>query len=393
MNKPPVPVCIDLENGTRFEGMGHGDFSNPRGAEFVFCTAMTGIEESLTDPSFAGQALVSTPSHVGNTGYTQDDCESGKIWAEGLICRHLESQPSNWRAKTSLGDWIVSQKRFVVSGIDTRGFTTVLRESGSQRGCVSERGRFPNAVAAAEWIRGNVPDMNGRDLTVDVSCATTHDFTGVETNAYWPWTFAGPKSRGVAKQAPRIAVWDFGVKTNTLRLLSNLGANVVVVPARSSAADLLEAGRDGILLSNGPGDPAAATHVLGELKHVLGRKPMFAICLGHQLVALAAGAKTYKMKFGHRGTHHPVVELDKAGRALRTWITSQNHGFAVDAQSLPASVRVSFTHADDASVEGLSLPELNCETVQFHPEAAPGPFDSGILLKRFMKGVTSRGSA
>lgn len=378
-----VPVTIFLENGASFEGLGWGDFSKPRGSEFVFCTAMTGLEESLTDPSFARQTLVTTVSHVGNTGYTREDGESSKIWAEGLICRHLEDQPSNWRSKKSLPEWITGDGRYIVSNVDTRALTILLRETGSQRGVVCRTGEV-SAAKARELIPQLVPDMNGLDLTGDVTCPQPYAFGGGD-KGHWP---LGRQFDPLLKRKNlRIAVWDFGVKTNTLRLLKEMGSDVQVMPARSTAEAMLEAGRDGILLSNGPGDPAAATHIIAELKKVLGRKPLFAICLGHQLVARALDLKTYKMKFGHRGIHHPVVELDASGTPLRTWITSQNHGFAVDPTGLGSRGYVSFTHADDGSVEGLTVPSLQVETVQFHPEAAPGPSDSSVLLKKFVMEV------
>ncbi len=389
-----TPIQIFLEQGAVFQGTGYGDFSNPRSGEFVFCTAMSGMEESLTDPSFAKQVLVSTVSHVGNTGYTSEDQESSKIWAEGLVCRHLERVPSNWRAKKSLGDWIVEEGRFVVEGIDTRQMTICLREQGSQRGIVCEQGRYTPAQAKA-FIQSSVPDMNGLDLTQVVSCEKAYtyqsEFSKELAQPFWPASYELFKKGKIQnrKHHPSIAVWDFGVKTNTLRILSALGCQVHVIPAKAKADELLAAGKDGILLSNGPGDPAAATHIIRELKSVLGRRPIFSICLGHQLVAHAVGAKTYKMKFGHRGIHHPVTEFDLHGKPKRTWITSQNHGFAVDRETLPAGVRVSFEHGDDKSVEGLSLPNQQCETVQFHPEAAPGPTDSMLLIKNFVASVVS----
>jgi carbamoyl-phosphate synthase small subunit len=390
-------VTILLEKGGRFEGRGFGNFQKIRGGEFVFCTAMTGVEESLTDPSFAGQVIVTTGAHVGNTGYTRDDDESTKIWAEGLVCRHLEHEPSNWRARQSVPEWIVGQDRFVIEGIDTRELTILLRNQGSQRGIVIPRQseKTSNPVAL---INEYVPDMNGRDLTLDVTGAK-RPFEDPAPK-YWP-VEKYSKQNGKGKRHTTtsdtkklsIAVWDFGVKTNTLRLLRHLGGNVTVLPATAKATELLEAGRDGILLSNGPGDPAAATHIIQELKALLGRRAIFSICLGHQLVALASGARTYKMKFGHRGIHHPVVELNEAGKSVRTWITSQNHGFAVDPETLKGSARVSFVHADDQTVEGLSLPDLNCETVQFHPEAAPGPYDAVVLLSRFINRIQQQGKA
>jgi carbamoyl-phosphate synthase small subunit len=379
----PVSVTLLLECGARYQAQGYGDFSVPRGAELVFCTAMTGIEESLTDPSFAGQLLLSTVAHVGNTGFTGEDLESEKIWAEGLVCRYLEKTPSNWRAQKPLLDWILSEKRFVLEGVDTREIATILREEGSQRVLVYETARL-SPEQAKIYLKEKVPLMSGQDLCSQVSCAEPYIFDFKNT-AYWPMRKEARKE-SVDK---KICVWDFGVKTNTLRLLKSQGFEVQVMPATSKAEDFIAQKATGILLSNGPGDPAAATHIVAELKKTLGRLPVFAICLGHQLVAHAVGAKTYKMKFGHRGIHHPVVELDSKGKAVRTWITSQNHGFAVDAQSLPTTARVSFLHGDDESVEGLSVPSLNCETVQFHPEAGPGPYDSAGMIDKFAERVLS----
>ncbi len=375
-------VTFYLEKGACFEGRAYGDFSQPRSGEFVFCTAMSGIEESLTDPSFARQILVSTVAHVGNTGYTAEDAESEKIWAEGLICRRVESQPSNWRAKSSIPEWMVAEGRFVVEGVDTRALTTILREEGSQRGVVFLRGKM-TAAEALDFIKNKVPEMKGQDLTGLVTCAHEYSFDESKNPyGYWPMLAELPKKQ--VEKRGRIAVWDFGVKRNTLRILNSLGAPVQVMPATAKAEELLAAAESGIFLSNGPGDPAAATHIIQELKKVIGKKPLFAICLGHQLVAHAVGAKTFKMKFGHRGIHHPVVQKDSSGRSLRTWITSQNHGFAVDRESLPVSVHVSFEHGDDETVEGLSLPNLRAETVQFHPEAGPGPTDSCVLIRDFV---------
>jgi carbamoyl-phosphate synthase small subunit len=382
VNEKPVRVTLALDCGAFFEGFGWGDFQQPRGGEFVFCTSMSGVEESLTDPSFCRQILVSTVAHIGNTGYNGDDAEADKIWAEGLICRNLESDPSNWRSKRSLKDWIVGEKRFVVEGINTRLLTVLLREEGSQRGIVYETSRM-SREDALEFLRGQVPAMDGLDLTSEVSCKQPYQFEFPLSEKCWEIV---PESHRRIQKSRKVAVWDFGVKKNTLRILAALGMEVDVLPAHSKARDFLDPakGYDGILLSNGPGDPSAAQDIIRELKDVLGKKPIFAICLGHQLVANAIGARTFKMKFGHRGIHHPVVEVDAKGQSIRTWISSQNHGFAVDAESLPAGCRVSFFHGDDQSVEGLSLPELDCETVQFHPEAGPGPYDSWVLLDRFV---------
>lgn len=387
---PSHLVDIFLENGHLFQGQAFGDFSKPRFGEFVFCTAMSGVEEALSDPSYCGQVLVSTVAHVGNTGFNGEDMESAKIWTEGLVCRHLESHPTNWRHSKTLAEWIVNEGRFVVEGINTRLLTTILREEGSQRGVIVPRDQFESSSAAVDYIKSNVPSMQGTNLIDDVSTKEPYLFKE-KKEEYWPTgddlsLFPGDQ---LPTQTLDVAVWDFGIKTNTLRMLNRLGCRCHVIPATAKADEILEAGKHGIMLSNGPGDPAAAGHVIEELKKVLGKRPLFAICMGHQLVAHACGAKTYKMKFGHRGIHHPVVEVDGEGRMMRTWITSQNHGFAVEQESLPSGVGVSFQHADDKSVEGLTLPERLAETVQFHPEAGPGPTESGQLFLRFIQRMNS----
>lgn len=227
--------------------------------------------------------------------------------------------------------------------------------------------------------------MSGADLTATVSATKSFTYK-TSDNGYWPLgAHLGLSAlKEKQKETRNIAVWDFGVKNNTLRLLSSTGGNVKVFPATSKAEDFLSPDIHGIFLSNGPGDPAAATHIIAELKKILGKKPIFAICLGHQLVALASGAKTFKLNFGHRGIHHPVVELNRQGEVVRTWITSQNHGFAVDPATLSTRGWLKFRHADDQSVEGISYPEWRCDTVQFHPEVGPGPFDSSVLIKNFL---------
>ena len=251
----PERIRLVLEKGFQAEGLGWGDFSETRGGEFVFCTAMSGIEESLTDPSFARQVLVSTSSHVGNTGFTGIDMESDRIWAEGLICRHLEKTPSNWRAKDSLGNWIVREKRFVVEGIDTRALTLNLRDNGSQRGIVIREGRA-REIDLQQEIARVVPSMEGLDLTGLVSCAKPYPFADQIMQDYWPLKSRlglNPSSnKEPTGDLGRIAVWDFGVKKNTLRILKAIGFEVVVLPSSAKAEEVLEAGQAGILLSNGP---------------------------------------------------------------------------------------------------------------------------------------------
>jgi carbamoyl-phosphate synthase small subunit len=276
-------------------------------------------------------------------------------------------------------DWILREKKFLLHNVDTRLLTVYLRSEGSQRGIVFERGSMTDTEAKTALDK-SVPPMENLELLSEVSCPKSHPFE--DTKIYWP-QFDSKK----LQKTPRIALLDYGVKTNTPRILARLGCEVIVLPANSTSESILEAGRDGVFLSYGPGDPEAATQVVKELKKVLGKKPVFGICMGHQLLALALGAKTYKLKFGHRGIHHPVVQLENGKSTGRTLITSQNHGFAVDEDSLPKSAEVTFRHANDGSNEGIRDKALRCASVQFHPEAAPGPFDTLFFFEDFLKEV------
>ena len=372
-----------LEKGLALDVEGWGDFSTKKffGGEFVFCTAMTGIEESLTDPSFHRQILVTTVAHVGNTGFTQEDQESHKIWAEGLVVRHLTRDPSSWRAKQSLLNWVLDERKFLIHQVDTRSLAIYLRDEGSQRGIVFEQGQISDAEARV-IIRDEVPEMSNLDLVSEASTDKSEAF--VDGDIFWPQLSQTAKSTG----RPQVAVLDFGIKTNTPRILSRMGCDVVILPANSLAEEMLKVGRDGIFLSNGPGDPLAAAPIVNELKKVLGKRPLFGICMGHQLLALALGAKTYKLKYGHRGIHHPVNELKNNVPTGRTLITSQNHGFAVDESSLPVGVEITFRHANDGTNEGLASPTMKCASVQFHPEAAPGPFDTLFFFEQFVAEMT-----
>lgn len=382
--REPVNVTLLLEKGAKLEARAFGSFEKPRYGELVFCTAMTGIEEALTDPSYCNQIVVTSVAHVGNTGFNGEDMESSKLWAEGLVCRELELVPSNWRATKPLHEWILDEGKFVIFGVDTRSVVQELRDNGSQRALVYRSGSLSDSEAMT-FLKEQVPQMSGAELCTRVSTSKTYQYQSKPTG-YWPLgSYLGLEALGKQHdQNKNIAVWDFGVKNNTLRILSSTGATVRVYPAATKAEDFLSADIHGIFLSNGPGDPAAATQVIAELKKVLGKKPIFAICLGHQLVALASGAKTYKLPYGHRGIHHPVVELNQRGEAQRTWITSQNHGFAVNPETLSKEGWLRFVHGDDQSVEGISYPEWRCDTVQFHPEVGPGPFDSSVLIKNFL---------
>lgn len=384
-SQEPQKVTLFLECGAKYEVSAWGDFQKPRGAELVFSTAMSGLEESLTDPSFAGQLVISTVAHVGNTGVNGEDMESGRIWAEGLVCRHLSESPSNWRTQKSLRDWVVEEGRILLFGVDTRELATLLRERGSQKVVVSGRGFFASDADARDYLMNEVPSMAGRELVSEVTCQEAYLFEEA-ADQYWPFLKEGKTSNSSElKPDCKIGVWDFGVKKNTLRLLRAMGAEVHVFPAHAKSEEIVASGIHGLLLSNGPGDPSAVRGVVEELKKLLGTFPIFAICLGHQLVSRAVGGRTEKMKFGHRGIHHPVVQLDGHGKSVKTWITSQNHGFAVVRSTLPKSVKVNFVHADDESVEGMWLEDFDCQTVQFHPEAGPGTYDAVSLIENFVE--------
>ncbi|NCN28654.1 glutamine-hydrolyzing carbamoyl-phosphate synthase small subunit [bacterium] len=377
-----LPVNIILENGKSFEGRGWGDFTLAHSGEFVFNTAMTGIEESMTDPSFAEQIIVNTVAHVGNTGVNFEDMECSKIWASGLICRNLETSPSNWRSKASLAQWIQSHGKFVVDGINTRLLTLMLRDEGSLRGIVVKKDSM-SVEEGLSFIQEKVPPMQSRELISTVSTKELYVYERSEPSEYWPLAEALSDRALCLTKSARIGVWDFGVKTNMLRILDEMGFVLTVLPSNATAEQVLKHSPDGLLLSNGPGDPEAANSIVEQLQLLIGKTPIMGICMGHQLLCRALGAKTFKMKFGHRGIHHPVVELDAKGEVLRTWITSQNHGFAVEESSLPKGVRVCFRHADDQSVEGIESSERKMFSVQFHPEVGPGPFDALELFRRF----------
>lgn len=374
-------VDLFLENGPKITAPAFGDFTQYRSGELVFTTAMTGIEESLSDPSFAGQILLSSTSHVGNTGINLEDKESKKIWAEALFCRNLSLHYSSWRSQSSLKDWILQEGRFLVHNLDTRFLTLFLREHGSTRVIVARKDAL-NEESAQELFQKEVSSTKGAYLLDDVSVSSVSTFESEEE--YWPW-----KQRITNKQSfdhLKIAVWDFGVKKNTLRLLKSYGVAVEVYPAKSLAEDFLKAGVDALLLSNGPGDPASCQSIIVEIKKLLGQLPVFGICMGHQLITQALGAETFKMKFGHRGIHHPVNELSN-GQILKTIITSQNHGFAVKEESIPPDIEITHRHANDGSIEGIRSKKFHCASVQFHPEAAPGPMDSGHFFEDFLVSV------
>jgi carbamoyl-phosphate synthase small subunit len=371
------PAILVLEDGTVFEGDSVGAPGLAVG-EVVFNTAMTGYQEILTDPSYARQLVTLTYPHIGNTGCNAADDESTRAWAAGLIVRDVPRRPSNWRSEVALPDWLRQRGVVAISGIDTRKLTRLLRDRGAQGGAVMA-GETIDVDVALEAAR-KFPGLKGMDLAKEVSVRESYRWTGgqldLDSNAF--------------VEAPvkfRVVAYDFGTKTNILRMLAERGCDVTVVPAQTSAADALALKPDGIFLSNGPGDPEPCDYAIAAIGEFIARKiPTYGICLGHQLLGLAVGAKTLKMKFGHHGANHPVIDLD-SGRVL---ITSQNHGFAVDEATLPANVRVTHRSLFDGSNQGIELTDAPAFSFQGHPEASPGPHDVSYLFDRFVASMEAR---
>jgi carbamoyl-phosphate synthase small subunit len=366
--------CLVLADGTVFWGRGFGAEAALVG-EICFNTGMTGYQETLTDPSYAGQVITFTFPHIGNVGTNPEDLESLTPAARGLIVKQDVTEPANWRATKHLGAWLVSHGIPGLAGVDTRALTARIRDGGAPNGVICHRadGRFdmPALKAqAAGW-----PGLEGMDLAKEVTCRQTYGWDETE----WAW----PEGFG-RQQAPkhRVVAVDYGAKRNILRCLASAGCEVVVVPATTSAAEILAHRPDGVFLSNGPGDPAATgAYAIPAIRGVLeARLPVFGICLGHQLLSLALGAKTYKLARGHRGANQPVKDLETG----KVEITSQNHGFAVDPKTLPAHAKVTHVSLFDGTNEGIAATDRPAFSVQYHPEASPGPSDSHYLFGRFV---------
>ena len=363
-------AILVLEDGTVFEGESVGAPGLSVG-EVVFNTAMTGYQEILTDPSYARQLVTLTYPHIGNTGCTALDDEAQQVWASGLIVRNVPRRPSNWRNQIALPEWLKARGIVAISEIDTRKLTRLLRDRGAQNGALMAGD--VNVDTALEAAR-KFPGLKGMDLAKVVSTGERYPWTegqlDLDRNAF---VSASPKFRVVA--------YDFGVKLNILRMLAERGCDVTVVPAQTSAADVLALKPDGVFLSNGPGDPAPCDYAIAAIRTFIEQKiPTFGICLGHQLLGLASGAQTLKMKFGHHGANHPVIDID-SGRVM---ITSQNHGFAIDEATLPANVRVTHRSLFDGSNQGIALSDAPAFSFQGHPEASPGPHDVAPLFDRFI---------
>jgi carbamoyl-phosphate synthase small subunit len=368
------PALLALADGTCFKGTAIGAEGQSVG-EVVFNTAITGYQEILTDPSYAGQIVTLTYPHVGNTGINREDVESRKIFAAGLIIRDLPRMVSNWRNQEDLASYLKRNDVVGLADIDTRKLTRILREKGAQNGCLvagSELGSDAEtrAIAAARAA----PSMAGLDLAKVVSCTEPYDWAG------GTWAL----SNGYRPSAPtrfQVAAYDFGIKHNIMRLLADRGCKLTVIPAQTPAKDVFAMKVDGVFLSNGPGDPEPCDYAIRSIREFLDAElPTFGICLGHQLLGLAAGGKTMKMKFGHHGANHPVKDVDTG----HVFITSQNHGFAVDEKSLPANVRITHQSLFDGSLQGMALTDRPAFSFQGHPEASPGPHDIRVLFDRFI---------
>lgn len=365
-------AVIALEDGSLYPGEGFGA-TGTRVGEVVFNTSMTGYQELLTDPSYHRQIVACTASHIGNVGVNRDDPESDRIWVAGFAVRALSPLVSNWRARGTLEDFLRAQKVIGISGVETRALVRRLRSQGVMRGVIAHGDSAHDTQALLEQARAWA-GMNGLDLAREVTCRAPYTW---EESADAHWFGAGPVSHG------HVVAVDFGIKHNQLRLLTSRGLRVTVVPATTPAADILALHPDGVFLSNGPGDPAAVTYAVDTIRALLGKTPIFGICLGHQLLALALGGQTHKLLFGHRGGNQPVIDPESGD----VTITVHNHGFAVTPGSLPDDVTVTRLNLNDDCIEGLRCDRLNAFSVQYHPEAAPGPHDALTLFDDFVKRV------
>ncbi len=368
---PRTPAILVLKDGTVFRGTSIGTDGVAAG-EVVFNTAMTGYQEILTDPSYCQQIVTLTYPHIGNTGANAEDVESDRVYAAGLVIRDLPLRSSNFRQLWTLDEYLQRENVVAIADIDTRKLTRILRDKGAQEGCiiagtVDEK----KALQAAR----DFPGLKGMDLAKVVSCKQNYD---------WDET-AWELGKGYGKLTEpkfNVVAYDFGVKRNILRMLASRGCKLTVVPAQTSAKDVLALKPDGVFLSNGPGDPEPCDYAITAIRELLDKSvPLFGICLGHQLMGLASGAQTIKMKFGHHGANHPVQDLD-TGRVM---ITSQNHGFAVDAKTLPENCRVTHVSLFDGSLQGFARTDKPAFCFQGHPEASPGPHDVAYLFDRFIK--------
>ncbi|MFL6468686.1 MAG: glutamine-hydrolyzing carbamoyl-phosphate synthase small subunit [Pyrinomonadaceae bacterium] len=353
-------AILVLEDGRTFHGASFGAVGETFG-EMVFNTSMTGYQEILTDPSYAGQIVCMTYPLIGNYGTNESDVESRRPWAEGFVVREASRISSNWRSTISLDDYLKQNNIVGIERIDTRALVRHIRDKGAMRAGISSIKTAPEALLEKVLLS---PDMKNRELATTVTVEEKFDYPAMDDAKF------------------HVVAYDFGVKTNSLREFSKFGCKITVVPAEASAQEVLALEPDGVFLSNGPGDPASMTKVIDEIKKLTeSQVPMFGICLGHQLIGEAFGAKTFKMKFGHRGGNQPIKDLTTG----KVEITAHNHGFAVDAESLPADVEITHINLNDHTVAGLQHKTLPVFSVQYHPESAPGPHDSEYLFERFVE--------
>ncbi|GGB18750.1 glutamine-hydrolyzing carbamoyl-phosphate synthase small subunit [Allosediminivita pacifica] len=379
ISQAPFPTaCLALADGTVFYGQGFGA-TGQREAELCFNTAMSGYQEIMTDPSYAGQIVTFTFPHIGNVGVTPEDDETADPVAEGMVVKWMPTQASNWRTAQELSDWLAARGRVAIGGIDTRRLTRAIRQQGAPHVALAHdpEGKF-NVEALVAAARG-FPGLTGRDLAKGVTCAQSYRWDEMR----WAWPDGYPRQ---TEARHRVVAIDYGAKRNILRCLASAGCEVTVLPATATAEDIMAHSPDGVFLSNGPGDPAATgEYAVPMIRGLLDKTelPIFGICLGHQLLGLALGARTIKMNHGHHGANHPVKEIDTG----KVEITSMNHGFAVDTQTLPSGVLESHVSLFDGSNCGIRMQDRPVFSVQHHPEASPGPQDSFYLFERFAQNM------
>jgi carbamoyl-phosphate synthase small subunit len=371
-----TPAILVLADGTMFRGTSIGASGHTVG-EVVFNTSMTGYQEILTDPSYTEQIVTLTYPHIGNTGINAEDVESDKICASGLVIRDLPLLASNFRSEQSLSAYLAANNIVAIADIDTRQLTRVLRDKGAQAGCILAGDDVDQALALAKGF----PGLAGMDLAKEVTCQTAYEYTEGE------WQLESGYAVAPDSQPYHVVAFDYGVKRNILRMLVSRGCKVTVLPAQATAEEALSYQPDGIFLSNGPGDPEPCDYAIKTIQTLLKEEiPTFGICLGHQLLALANGAKSMKMKFGHHGANHPVQDVE----SKRVYITSQNHGFAVDAATLPANIKTTHISLFDGSLQGIALTDKPAFSFQGHPEASPGPTEMSYLFDRFISMMQER---
>ena len=374
------PAFLALEDGQVFAGRSVGA-DGEAGGDLVFNTAMTGYQEILTDPSYAGQVVIMTYPLIGNYGVADEDAESARAWAEAFVVREMSSVASSHRATHSLPEWLAANGVVAIEGVDTRRLTRLVRTKGSLRCIVSTIDSDGESLVAKARA---APATDGRDLTRVVTCKAPYNWAQQYDASYPRWI-----EQAGSGELIRCVAYDFGAKFNILRSLVHCGFDVTVVPSTTTADEVLAMDADAVFLSNGPGDPAAVTSAIDAMSNLIGKKPIFGICLGHQILSIVMGAKTHKMLYGHHGANHPVRDMTTG----RVEITSQNHSFAVEASSMPSDLELTHVNLNDNTVEGMRHKKLPVFSVQYHPEAAPGPLDSSHLFNRFREMVKSRAAA